>query len=460
MDKTHKKTIFIVISQTIIIRNILRSGVFRLLLDKGHKLVIFINCKKLPEYINEEFRHPLVTIIPINEFSVGKAHRKFIELTHLLLYTKTTKRYFKYSRHFLEKNRIVVFFHLVAMRILSGIPFLKPLVRFIEQRLFKEMHPWIEKYFDEHTPDLVFSTSITSKPDNVFMKAARRRGIRTVSMPKSWDTVTKMYYRFVPDYFIVQNEHLKKELINLQQFAADKIYVSGFPQFDWYRKEEIIRSREEHFAKMGLDPKLPLILFGSQGSWYDKDYKIAEKIYEWIKHDELIKPAQILFRPHFSNVKTNEFRKYRGMPKAAYDSSYHITEDFRDNWDPTTSETIDFVNTIAHADVVVIILSTLALDAACRDKPVINVVFGSRYRKGKDITPLMQYSNHYEWVFNTNATFRAHNFQELKEFLNVCLRDPSVKRKEREDLRNKVCYKVDGRACERIAEALEVIMRG
>jgi CDP-glycerol glycerophosphotransferase (TagB/SpsB family) len=437
---------------------VLRSGVFKLLVGREYKLVIFINCRRMPEYIKEEFKHPNVTLIPIGEFPVGKIHRKFIEFTHLLLYTKTTKRYFRYSRHFLEKNRIIVFFHLLAMRVSSALKFLKPLSRKIESVFFKEVFPSVEGYFDVYKPDLLFSTSITSKHDNIFMKAAKRRGIKTVSMPKSWDTVTKMYYRFIPDYFIVQNEHLKRELINLQDVPADKIFVSGFPQFDWYKKEEIIRPREEHFKKMGLDPKLPLILFGSQGSWYDKDYKVAEKIYEWVAKDELVKPTQILFRPHFSNVKTNEFRKYQGMPRAAYDASYHVSDDFRDNWDPTTPETIDFVNSIAHADVVVIVLSTLALDAACRDKPVINIVFGSRYRKGVDITPLMQYSNHYEWVFDTNATFRARNFLELKGYINTCLLDPSVKKKEREELRNKVCYKVDGGASLRIVEVLDKVL--
>ncbi len=456
-----QKTIFIVVSQTIIIRNILRSGVFDALRKKGYRLVIFFNCERLPDYISEEFSGSDVTLIAIHDTRVGRLHRKFIEFTHLLLWTKTTRRYFRYSRNFVEKSRIIVWFHLAAMRLLSTMGFLKPLSRWIEGMFFKERDQDVETCFDRYKPDLVFSTSITSKMDNVFIKAAKRRSILTVSMPKSWDTATKMYYRFVPDYFIVQNELLKDQLVNLQDFSREKVFVVGYPQFDWYAREEIIRSREEHFKKMGLDPKLPLILFGSQGSWYDKDYQVVEKIYEWIRKDELARPAQLLVRPHFSNVKKNPFQKYRNLPRAAYDDSYRISYDFRDNWDPSVAETIDLANTIAHADVVVIILSTLALDAACRDKPVINALFGAKYRKGKDITPLMQYTSHYEWVIDTDATFRANSPEELKRYINICLQNPSVKAEERKVLRERLCYRVDGRSSERLVLALgEIIKRG
>lgn len=420
-------------------------------------MVIFLNTKKVPMYIKEEFGGESVEIAAVPDLTVGRIHRRFIKFTHFLLWTKTTQRYFKYSRHFVEKPRIVVALYLLAIRVFSPISFLKPLVRKVEL-LFKERDERVERWFDEYKPDLVFSTSITSKMDNIFMKAARRRGVKIVSMPKSWDTVTKMYYRFVPDYFLAQNNLLKDQLVKLQDFPEEKIFVTGFPQFDWYRRPDIIRSREEHLKKMGLDPNRAVVFFGSQGIWYDKDYLLAEKIYEWIKNDELAKPAQFLVRPHFSNVKSQLYAKYKNMPKASYDDSYRISDDFRDNWDPSVEETIDFVNTMYHADVIVIILSTLALDAACADKSVINILFGAKFRKGKDIMPYMQYTNHYEWVFDTNATFKATNFEELKSYINLNLTNPDTKSKERTVLLEKLCYKVDGKSSERIVNAINNIL--
>lgn len=456
--KNNKYVIFIPISQAFIIRNVLRSGGYKMLRLKGYKLVIFLNSKSVPDYLKKEFSDSI--LIPFYDSKVSGIHRIFIKFTHFLLYTKTTRRYFKYSKHYIEKSRFIVFLYLILLRSISIFAFfIKPIIRFVEPKLFPEVYNIIEEYFEKYNPIAVFSTSITSKMDNIFLKAGKRRKIITISMPKSWDTVTKMYYRFLPDYFIAQNEILKKQLAKLQNFPQNKITVIGFPQFDWYRNKSIIRSRDEHLKKLGLDPNLPVIFFGSQGSWYNKDYLIADKIYDWVKNDELIYEAQFLVRPHFTNVKDKVYTSYKNKKKASYDDTYNTSEIFRDNWDPSTEETIDFVNTIYHSSVMVIILSTLALDGACVDKPVINTLFSAKFRKGKDITPVMKYTNHYDWVLKTGATFQAHNFEDLKKYINIALKNPDVKHKERELLLEKVCYKVDGKSSHRMVEAIHSIIK-
>lgn len=454
-----KKTIFITISQALLIRNILRSGGFELLRQSDFAMVIFLYCKEVPEYIQKEFSGEDITLIPMYHFSVSRLHHWFILFTHFLIWNKTMKRYFRYGKGYLEKSRVTAWLYLLLLRICSSIPALKKFVRWAEALFFDECYTSIEKYFDDYKPDIVFSTSITSKMDIPFLKAGKRRGIPTVTMPKSWDNVTKMYFRFIPDYFLVQNEYLKDRLVILQNVPSDRIIVVGFPQFDWYVRKDIIRSREEHLTKMGLDPKLPLIFFGSQGIWYDKDYTIAEKIYEWIETDALVKPCQMLVRPHFTNVKSTPFNRFKHKPRVAFDDSYHISDVFVDNWDPLVPEMIDFANTLYHTDVMVIILSTLALDGACFDKPIINTLFGAKYRGKEDVTPYMPYTEHYSWVLETEGTTLAHSFEQLKEALNMYLLDSKIKAKERTALRERVCYKVDGLSSKRMVDALEHILK-
>ena len=454
------KVVFITISQALLIRNILRSGTLDLLKKSGHKIVIFILCKEIPKYIAEEFADDNVILISVQErdFKMGKIHRKFVTFTHFILYNKTTKRYFRYSRHYINKSRVMIWYYLASLRIISSLTFLRPLVRWLEEKVFIDKNLKIEKFFEQYQPDLVFSTSITAKMDNVFLKIGKERGVKTISMTKSWDNATKMYFRFVPDYFLVQNEIMKERLSVLQDFPLDKIYVVGFPQFDWYKQPGIIRSREEHCKRMGLDPKLPLLFFGSQGVWFDQDHKVAEKIYQWIKNDELIKPCQLLIRPHFTNVKTTPLLKFKDKPQVVYDDTYHVSDLFPDNWDPTTSEIVDFTNTIFHSDVIIIILSTIALDAACSDKPVVNALFGSIYQGKKDVTFLMQSTDHYQWVLDTQGTSIAENADELKEAINQYLVDPQFKSAERQVLRDELCYKVDGQSSRRIVEVINDVL--
>lgn len=454
------KKIFIVISQALLIRNILRSGTLELLKKSGHKLYVFISCDKIPEYIKKEFSDKNVILIPLQnrDLKTGKLHRKFILFTHFLIYNDSTRIYFSYSRHYINRSRVVIFFYQLLLKIFGRLKFLRPLARWTERVFFKEKKQAVSGYFDKYNPDLVFSTSITSGVDNVFMKEAKRRGIKTVSMTKSWDNATKMFYRFVPDFFLTQNEMVQEKLVSLQNFPKEKIYTVGFPQFDWYRRKSIFKTREEHLKSKGLDPNLPVIFFGSQGLWFKNDYQIAKQIQEWIKNNELAKPCQMIVRPHFSNVKNTPLKKLRGLPGVAYDDSYHISYAFSDNWDPTALEIIDFANTLKHSDVIVIILSTIALDAACFGKPIINALFGGTYQRGKDVTAKLSEVVHYQWVLNTNGTSVVKSYDELKDTINRYLTDPSFRSKERETLMKQTCYKVDGKSSQRIADAINDIL--
>ncbi|HEY4486795.1 MAG TPA: CDP-glycerol glycerophosphotransferase family protein [Candidatus Paceibacterota bacterium] len=460
------KTIFIIIPQSSILKNALRSGGFELLMNEGYRLVIFILCKRIPDYIRKEFERENVTLVEMqeNDWGTTKLLRLLRHFFHYFIWNGTTVKYFRYSKHYIQKPRIVTFFHVVALRIVSLIVGnIKPLrifFRWIEYRMFLQKSDEIGHYFDEHKPDLLFSSAVSSTMDTQFLKEAKRRGVTTVTMPKTWDTITKKYLSVMPDYFLVQNTILKEQLIKLQDFPEERIFIIGFPEFDWYARKDIIRPREEHLKKMGLNPDLPVIFFGSQGSWYPYDYQIADLVYGWIKNNELIKQCQLLVRPHFLRFEgyKDPFIKYKNLKHAAYDNTFFSSDAFYDGHDPTNETMIDFVNTLYHSDICVIILSTLALDAVSLNKPVINALFGSLYRKGKDVTPQTASVMHYGWIFETNATSVVRNSAELKDSINQYLKNPRLKDAERKTLRDKVCFGVDGKSSERMVSVIKEIL--
>lgn len=455
-----QKTIFIVISQAMLIRNILRSGTLEELKKVGHRIIILISCNEVPQYLKDEFEDEQVTVLPIplKALSVTRWHRRFILLTHFLNLNDTTRVYFRYSRHYINRSPFKLFLYWCALQFFSRVPGLKKLMRWIEARFFPEHNDTVKQYFDTYPVDLVFSTSITSKVDNIFMKEARRRGVKAVSMTKSWDNATKMYFRFVPDHFLVQNDTIRTELARLQDFPIEEITVVGFPQFDWYRRDGVIKTREEHLRSKGLDPNLPTIFFGSQGIWYKNDFEVAEHIQKWIANDELAKKCQLIVRPHFTNVKDTKLKALKGLPGVAYDDSYDISNLFSDNWDPKVPEIVDFANTMKHSDVIVNMLSTISLDAACFDRPTINVLFGGTFQRGRDVTAKIAKVVHYQWVFDTGATISTHSYDELKKAINKCLLDPKYKSKEREDLIDQMCYKVDGKSSLRVADCINTFL--
>lgn len=237
-----------------------------------------------------------------------------------------------------------------------------------------------------------------------------------------------------------------------------QVRIVGLPQFDWYARPEIRLSREEHLHAKGLDPARKLIFFGSEGAWSQNDWRIAELLYEWIKTDALGAPAQLFVRPHYSDVQSPKFDNLRGKPHVFVDD-YAKVDFLVDKWDPTVADTIDFTNSILHADVVVNIASSLSLDAACADRPIILVGFGCEFEGEKDVTvPKLYGSDHIRWLEEAGGTDRADSPEELKKIVRRALENPAWRADGREKLRTGLCYRVDGKSSERLANLVSEVI--
>ncbi len=461
-----KKTIFIIITRSFIVRNILRSGTLSMLKKAGHNIVVIFSGDTIPEHIKKEFSSDQVTLVACTT-NVGRIHKRETVFARYVINTKTTRLLAKYrqttAKRLKDKNLpkpsfVVTSVRRVLLEFFSFFTFFRKAYRLLEKYMFPEKNETIQHYFDTYKPALVFSTSIVSKLDIAFMKEACRRKITTVSMPKSWDNASNQYYRFLPDYIFVQNNILKQYTINLQDIPEHRVVIVGFPQFDWYKQKDIIKTKKEHLAHKGMDPERAMIFFGSEGLWAPYDHVVAEKIYEWIRNDELVKPCQLLARPHYSNVHLDVFKKLRNKPHAVVDD-YPVVPFFPDQWDPTIPNTIDFTNSVVHCDVMVNVASTLALDAACADRPIVSVGFGCGYKGGIDSTEVFYESDHNGWVMDTKAVIKPKSYAELKEAINTYLLNPQTLAKERVVLRDRLCYRVDGQSSKRIVRALHNILQ-
>ena len=63
-------------------------------------------------------------------------------------------------------------------------------------------------------------------------------------------------------------------------------------------------------------------------------------------------------------------------------------------------------------------------------------------------------SDYYEEIVNIGASKIARSESELCEYINRYLKDPSHEAQERAVLRERLCYKVDGKSGERFVDFL------
>ena len=109
------------------------------------------------------------------------------------------------------------------------------MARWMEQSLFIEKD--FDYLFEKYNPDLLFCSTIYAKQDAILIKAAKRFGVVSLSMPKSWDTFGRLFFRVVSDKVILLPDPDKKEkqldsgkkvrLAKKQKQVTGKVVASG-----------------------------------------------------------------------------------------------------------------------------------------------------------------------------------------------------------------------------------------
>ena len=122
-------------------------------------------------------------------------------------------------------------------------------------------------------------------------------------------------------------------------------------------------------------------------------------------------------------------------------------------WIPPENEMFGLMTMLKASQLCINIASTTSLDAAACGIPVINVAFDG-YRKEKYLHSVRRFYDfsHYKDVVQTGAVKMVYNEQELIQWINKYLEDSELDQEKREKLISEQCWKLDGKASERVAE--------
>ena len=112
--------------------------------------------------------------------------------------------------------------------------------------------------FDKYKPDLVFVPDCHSIQDLGVLREAKRKKIKSLGMPASWDHFVKRYEPVKPDHLMVWNKPVKIEALTLQGYKPENVDVVGSPYYDLFVNKDIYWSREEFCKKFDFDPNISL----------------------------------------------------------------------------------------------------------------------------------------------------------------------------------------------------------
>ena len=353
---------------------------------------------------------------------------------------------------------------LLYIDFLRHIPGLGKLLVFLEKQLYvPEIHG---RQLEGTSADCVLTPGVGYFGfwnEGYFALEAQKRGMPVFSAVTNYDAiVNKGYPGFLPTCMGVWSKQMADEAMQLLDIPASKIEVTGPLQYDRFLFS-LPMSREEYLRSIGLNPNLKTVFFagGVNVTRYFEMYSLLAERADTIWRDKfnlVIRPyphAKLLDSPGWK-VLENLFKQkgiYISNP-GSIDADDRSNEYKQDLWLEDGVDELTYL--LRYSDVMVNYFSTISLEAAICDLPVIHLgyddyTFGHRYGITSEF---QQRQTHNRRKLRLAASKVARNESELIAAIDQYLADRTLDSDQRRDYAISECGELDGNAGERLVSMI------
>jgi len=277
-----------------------------------------------------------------------------------------------------------------------------------------------------------------------FVVGGRRLGLPLVGYVASWDhTVGKGIVSPHMGRYLVQNDVMRDDLARYHRIDPARIVVTGWPQTDVFHRR---RSREEYEALqrgLGLDPSRPLVLvMGNTPTNAPYEARLVERLVSWWEETGARERFSLLFRPHPRD------RNWQGRFGAALGRTGAVVQE------PSHTDIETLAVLLRHGNCVVSNAGTILLDSLVNDRPSVCVLYDEGAPPGESWAAKNVTGDHYKALIESDAFYRAERFEDVIAGIERALARPGELAAERARVAREVVGEVDGRAAERVVEAI------
>jgi hypothetical protein len=335
-------------------------------------------------------------------------------------------------------------------------------------RLQNRFIPRPSLYFDlfaTHKPELVIASTAGWRLDRYLLREATLHNVPTMAAIVGWDNPSSYAIRGAPmDYATCWSELQKDELVYGSDWDPERVHIGGIPSYDGYFRKEWQLSKDDYFKLHHLDPDRKLISYACSFVHFAPNYPNVEALAKLVSSDSLAESSQLLIRLHPSHFQDKprifaEERERIFALEKQY-SNVHVVKPIAlgGSLGYYGGEDMDEkASMMAHSDVLVTVYSTMVVETAVHDTPIVAAVIdvpGGWNKKGKFSLSLKKIGN---WP--THKRFRdakagrvAGNEKELCEVINLYLKNPSLDSAERRKFIEDEITFTDGTSGKRTAE--------
>lgn len=304
-----------------------------------------------------------------------------------------------------------------------------------------------------------FSTIFKSQWEWVLMRAMQLGGIPTATHVLSFDNLVSFGYlplqRF--NLYMVWSDWVGKQLEEFYDIPASKIVVTGTPQFDFHVSSAYQWNREKTYKALNLDNDKPYFLYCANiYSITAREPELAAHILRAMQDCPELKDYQWVIRLH----PMDHYARWQGLlekyPNVRLSLPWDHPIEETTNWASPSSDDVALLsNSIRYASAVLNMRSTIALDCAVLDVPVINLAFHPDQGSPEDVYyKKAHHTYYYEPITASGAAPLVFNASELTQLLIEAISCPQARSDARHRIRELICGPVDGHSADRISDAL------
>lgn len=311
---------------------------------------------------------------------------------------------------------------------------------------------YLRETFEKHPPDLLVTTHPMVSYEYPPFLMARRLGVRTLAVVKSWDNLLKgLICR--TDALSVWNRTNEREALEHNGYRPDEVTINGAISFDPYFRPEWHRDRGDFLRGMGLDPGRPVVTLATSGV-YDLQYvgrdetHLADDLLRMFETTPELRGAQLIVRLHVASRLEN-FLYLRERPDVAISHGKFMPAM---GWYVDRDALREQTAILQHSDAIVTPGSSWTIEAAIFDTPTVVPVYSDlqpdHAREQFDGYTL---SMHYRPIVERGWVPIARSFEETRRALVEAITRPETYRQARRELVDAYVHFQDGDSMERVA---------
>ena len=280
------------------------------------------------------------------------------------------------------KFRLGIWFpSVLAILLLRNFSFARKLLFRMQNRFIPRPNLYTD-LFNLYKPKLVIASTAGWRFDRYLLREAAQRNVPTMAAIVGWDNPSSYAIRGAPmDYATCWSQLQKDELVYGSDWNRERVNIGGIPSYDGYFRKEWLVPKADYFKLHNLDPQRKLISYACSFVHFAPNYPNVEALARLVSSDSLAEPSQLLIRLHPSHFqdKPKMFAEERERifeletkyphvhvvrPVALGGSlGYYGGEDMDEK-----------SSMMAHSDVLVTVYSTMVVETAVHDTPIVAAV--------------------------------------------------------------------------------------